>query len=70
MDIALKAMEVLWGIFSPLSSVLRPPELVFGTSAWLNWLTRTASFYKVFVVGICAGLQRWGKAELPASSGE
>uniref|UniRef100_A0A8C3Y649 Transmembrane protein 63B n=1 Tax=Catharus ustulatus TaxID=91951 RepID=A0A8C3Y649_CATUS len=61
--------RALGNLLSP-SSVLRPPELVFGTSPWLNWLTPTASFHKVFVVGICAGLQRWGKAELPASSAE
>lgn len=70
MGIALKAMELLWGLFSPLSNILRPPESVFETSPWLNWLTPTASFHKVFVVGIYAGLQRWGKAEPPASSGE
>lgn len=35
-----------------------------------HWLTPTASFYEVFVVGVYTGLQRWGKAEPPASSGE
>lgn len=51
MDIALKAMEVLWGLFSPLSNVLRPPRVGF----WNFTLAQLAHSNCFLPQGFCSG---------------